>query len=146
MPLHLAVEFALQVNDAVEIVTLTSAHPFIRSFVHSFIHSFNHLSAHPLILLSILLSIYKNCQRSRHVDNTLCVFRFPLVWPWCIYASYNALTGRPCLPLWFPLHLPSACSADRRFHGYPFAIYCPVNSRARGFWIPGSPLAPYLLY
>ena len=29
--------------------------------------------------------------------NTLCVFRFPfpLLWPWCIYASPNARTGRP---------------------------------------------------
>ena len=26
----------------------------------------------------------------------LCVFHFPLVWPWCIYASHNARTGRPC--------------------------------------------------
>ena len=23
-----------------------------------------------------------------------CVFRFPLVWPWCIYASHNSRTGR----------------------------------------------------
>ena len=29
----------------------------------------------------------------------------PLVWPWCIYASHNACTGRPCQPcFWlFPL-------------------------------------------
>ena len=26
--------------------------------------------------------------------HTLCVFRFPLLWPWCIYASPNARTGR----------------------------------------------------
>ena len=24
----------------------------------------------------------------------LCVFCFPLLWPWCIYASYSARTGR----------------------------------------------------
>jgi len=28
--------------------------------------------------------------------HTLCVFRSPLLWPWCIYASPNARTGRPC--------------------------------------------------
>jgi len=28
--------------------------------------------------------------------HTLRVFRFPLLWPWCIYASPNARTGRPC--------------------------------------------------
>ena len=27
--------------------------------------------------------------------HTLCVFS-PLFWPWCIYASPNARTGRPC--------------------------------------------------
>jgi len=27
--------------------------------------------------------------------HTLRIFRSPLVWPWCIYASYNAHTGRP---------------------------------------------------
>ena len=28
----------------------------------------------------------------------LCVyFVSPLLWPWCIYASHNARTGRPCL-------------------------------------------------
>ena len=34
--------------------------------------------------------------------HNLCVFRFPLVWPWCIYASHNAhrSTGR----LWWHLH------------------------------------------
>ena len=29
--------------------------------------------------------------------HTLCVFRFLLLLPWCIYASHNARTGRPCL-------------------------------------------------
>jgi len=33
--------------------------------------------------------------------HTLCVFRFPLLWPWCIYASPNARTGRPCLTVMF---------------------------------------------
>jgi len=28
--------------------------------------------------------------------HTLCVFRFPLLWLWCIYASQNARTGRHC--------------------------------------------------
>ena len=28
--------------------------------------------------------------------HTLCVFRLPLLLPWCIYASPNARTGRPC--------------------------------------------------
>ena len=28
--------------------------------------------------------------------HTLRVFRVPLLWPWCIYASPNARTGRPC--------------------------------------------------
>jgi len=28
--------------------------------------------------------------------HTLRVFRSPLLWPWCIYASYNARTGRLC--------------------------------------------------
>jgi len=28
--------------------------------------------------------------------HTLPGFRFPLVYPWCIYASHNARTGRPC--------------------------------------------------
>jgi len=27
--------------------------------------------------------------------HTFCVFRFSLLWPWCIYASPNARTGRP---------------------------------------------------
>jgi len=27
--------------------------------------------------------------------HTLCVFRFPLLLPWCIYAAHNARTGRP---------------------------------------------------
>ena len=27
--------------------------------------------------------------------HTLCVFRFPLLWPWCIYASHNARTRSP---------------------------------------------------
>ena len=27
--------------------------------------------------------------------HTLRVFHFPLLWPWCIYASPNARTGRP---------------------------------------------------
>ena len=27
--------------------------------------------------------------------HTLCVFRFPLLLPWCIYTSHNARTGRP---------------------------------------------------
>ena len=27
--------------------------------------------------------------------HTFCVFRFPLLWPWCIYASHNAHIGRP---------------------------------------------------
>ena len=31
--------------------------------------------------------------------HTVCVFRFPLVWSWCIYASHNARNGRPCLEL-----------------------------------------------
>jgi len=26
----------------------------------------------------------------------LRVFSIPLVWPWCIYASHNARTGRLC--------------------------------------------------
>ena len=29
--------------------------------------------------------------------HTLRVFRFPLLWQWCIYASPNARTGRPCI-------------------------------------------------
>ena len=29
------------------------------------------------------------------LSHTLRVFRFPLVWPWCIYASHNARTGCP---------------------------------------------------
>ena len=29
--------------------------------------------------------------------HTLCEFRFPLLWSWCIYASPNARTGRPWL-------------------------------------------------
>jgi len=28
--------------------------------------------------------------------HTLCFSFPPLVWPWCIYASHNARTGRPC--------------------------------------------------
>ena len=30
--------------------------------------------------------------------HALRVFFSPLLWPWCIYASPNARTGRPCLP------------------------------------------------
>jgi len=29
--------------------------------------------------------------------HTFCEFRLPLLWPWCIYASHNARTGRPWL-------------------------------------------------
>ena len=34
-------------------------------------------------------------KKSNTFLHTLCVFRFPLLWPWCIYASPNARTGRP---------------------------------------------------
>ena len=33
--------------------------------------------------------------------HTLCVFRFPPLWPWCIYASPNARTGRPYSSVFF---------------------------------------------
>jgi len=39
--------------------------------------------------------------------HTLCVFRPPLLWPWCIYASRNARIGRPwfCSCIFFKLLL-----------------------------------------
>ena len=30
----------------------------------------------------------------------LCISFLPLLWPWCIYVSHNARTGRPCLDTW----------------------------------------------
>jgi len=40
--------------------------------------------------------------------HTLCVFRFPLVWLWCISASHNTRTGRPCRPQWREEHWSSS--------------------------------------
>ena len=35
-------------------------------------------------------------KNSRVFTHLICVFRFPLLLRWCIYASHNARTGRPC--------------------------------------------------
>ena len=43
--------------------------------------------------------------------HTLCVFRFPLLWPWCICASPNARTGRPCMGYGVP-YIGSIGSTD----------------------------------
>ena len=36
--------------------------------------------------------------------HTLCIFRFPILLPWCICASHNARTGRPSTPPSFNSH------------------------------------------
>jgi len=57
------------------------------------------------LLFPLLLEISTRFRKNIHVFlHTLCVFRFLLVWPWCIYASHNARTGRPCTRLKFNRH------------------------------------------
>ena len=52
----------------------------------------------PLIIIVPLLYFYKFplfLKNSRLFTYFVCI-SFPLLWPWCIYASHNARTGRPC--------------------------------------------------
>ena len=57
------------------------------------------ISGKLLLLPTFLFSMISYNLRVFYIlYHTLC-FSFPLVWPWCIYASHNAHTGRPWQPL-----------------------------------------------
>jgi len=48
--------------------------------------------------------------------HAFCDFRFPLLLPWCIYASHNARTGRPCRGLgWWII---GECKSVERLEEY----------------------------
>jgi len=49
------------------------------------------------LLFPLLLSKFPPVfEKFTFLLHAFSVFRFPLLWPWCIYASPNARTGRPC--------------------------------------------------
>jgi len=58
--------------------------------------------------------------------HTFCDFRFPLLWPWCIYASHNACTGRPwclvkeCYHRWTIIY-----NLDRKLQIYKVLVFLP---------------------
>jgi len=51
----------------------------------------------PKYLISPMLFIISRCFRSIYVFSAC--FLHPLIWPWCIYASYNTRTERLCKPV-----------------------------------------------
>ena len=70
-----------------------------------------------IILLPPTFTNFPPCFRQIHLLFTYftCIVFPPLLWPWCIYASPNARTGRPWLPgSQNVLHLGLKCSKSRR--------------------------------
>ena len=49
------------------------------------------------IIFPLLLKFHPDFVNVHVFLHTLRVFRFPLVWPWCFYASHNARTGTPLI-------------------------------------------------
>ena len=65
-------------------------------------------------------------------------FVSPLLWPWCIYASHNAITGRPCTQsallsmYWFPILLGSTLEAPLCWSFFSKPFLASVNTVNRG--------------